>query len=48
MATYQREKTGDTIHQGQTSGAEIEWNRGEKENQYSDSAEVGRGPKKDE
>ena len=41
MATYQREKTGATIHQGQTSGAEIEWNRGGKENQCNDSAEVG-------
>ena len=48
VATYQREKTGDTIHQGQTSGAEIEWNWGKKENQCNGSAEVGRGPTKDE
>ena len=47
MATLPREKTGATIHQGQTSGAEIELNRGEKENQCSDSAEVGGGPTKD-
>ena len=30
MATYQREKAGATIHQDQTSGAEIEWNWGER------------------
>ena len=41
VATYLREKTGATIYQGQTSGAEFEWNRGEKENQCIDSAEVG-------
>ena len=31
MATYSREKTGATIHQSQTSGAEIERNRGKRE-----------------
>jgi len=30
MVTYPREKTGATIHQSQTSGAEIEWNRGKR------------------
>ena len=30
MATYPREKIGAKIHQGQTYGAEIEWNRGER------------------
>ena len=47
VATYQREKTGATTHQGQTSGAEIEWNQEEKENQCNDSAEICRGPTKD-
>ena len=40
MVTYRREKTGATIHQGQTFRAKIERNRGEKGNQYSDSAEI--------
>ena len=48
MATYPREKTGATIHQGQIFGAQIERSRGEKENQCNDSAEVGRGPTKEE
>ena len=48
MATYPREKTGATIHHDQISGAQIERNRGKKENQCNDSAEVGRGPTKDE
>ena len=31
MATYPREKTGATIHQGQTYGDDIEWNPGKRQ-----------------
>ena len=48
VETYPREKTGATIHQGQTSGAEIEWNRGKTVNEWSGSAEVCRGATEDE
>ena len=46
VETCHREKTGATIHWGQTSEAEIEWNQGEKESQCNDSAEFGRGSTK--